>query len=115
MFGDLLYDAARVATGSLGLLAAASLGPHGQGMYEPCHGSAPDIAGQGLANLLAAILSGAMMLRYSLNMAQAAEGIEAAVGRVLDQGLRTTDIATEHSTKVSTQEMGDAVVKELLA
>src|SRR5690625_7482651 len=66
-------------------------------MYEPCHGSAPDIAGQGLSNPLAAILSGAMMLRYSLNMAQAAEGIEAAVGRVLDQGLRTTDIATEHS------------------
>lgn len=115
MFGDILSDAAAMLTGSIGMLPSASLNQHGQGMYEPCHGSAPDIAGQGLANPLAAILSGAMMLRYSLDMAQAAEGIEAAVGRVLDQGLRTTDIATEHSTKVSTQEMGDAVVKELLA
>ena len=114
MFGDILSDAAAMLTGSIGMLPSASLNQHGQGMYEPCHGSAPDIAGQGLANPLAAILSAAMMLRYSLDMAPAAESIEAAVGRVLDQGLRTTDIATENSTKVSTQEMGDAVVKQLL-
>lgn len=115
MFGDILSDAAAMLTGSIGMLPSASLNQHGQGMYEPCHGSAPDIAGQNLANPLAAILSAAMMLRYSLDMAPAAESIEAAVGRVLDQGLRTTDIATESCTKVSTQEMGDAVVKQLLA
>lgn len=115
MFGDILSDAAAMLTGSIGMLPSASLNQRGQGMYEPCHGSAPDIAGQGLANPLAAILSAAMMLRYSLDMAPAAEGIEAAVGRVLDQGLRTADIATEGSTKVSTQEMGDAVVRQLLA
>src|SRR5690625_7896765 len=103
MFGDILSDAAAMLTGSIGMLPSASLNQHGQGMYEPCHGSAPDIAGQGLANPLAAILSGAMMLRYSLNMAQAAAGIEAAVVRVLEQGLRTPDIATQHSTTVSNQ------------
>src|SRR5690625_5336038 len=92
MFCDMLSDAAAMLTGSIGMLPTASLNQHGQGMYEPCHGSAPDIAGQGLANPLAAILSGAMMLRYSLNMAQAAEGIEAAVGRVLRSEEHTSEL-----------------------
>jgi 3-isopropylmalate dehydrogenase len=113
MFGDILSDAAAMLTGSIGMLPSASLDKHGRGMYEPCHGSAPDIAGQGLANPLATILSAAMMLRYSLGMAEAADAIEAAVGEVLDQGLRTADIVTEGSKKVSTKEMGDAVVSAL--
>lgn len=113
MFGDILSDAAAMLTGSIGMLPSASLDKNGRGMYEPCHGSAPDIAGQGIANPLATILSVAMMLRYSLSMTDAADAIEAAVGRVLDQGLRTADIVTEGSRKVSTGEMGDAVVAEL--
>lgn len=113
MFGDILSDAAAMLTGSIGMLPSASLDKDGRGMYEPCHGSAPDIAGQGLANPLATILSVSMMLRYSLNMAEVADVIEAAVGKVLDQGFRTIDIYTEGMNKVSTSEMGDAVVAAL--
>ena len=110
MFGDILSDAAAMLTGSIGMLPSASLNESGFGLYEPCHGSAPDIAGQGIANPLATILSAAMMLRYSLDMGEAADAIEAAVSKVLDQGLRTADIYTEGSKKVSTAEMGAAVV-----
>ncbi len=110
MFGDILSDAAAMLTGSIGMLPSASLNEQRQGMYEPCHGSAPDIAGQGVANPLATILSVAMMLRYSLEAPQLAERIERAVGTVLDQGLRTADIAFEGTAPVSTQAMGDAVL-----
>ncbi|RTR05376.1 3-isopropylmalate dehydrogenase [Halomonas nitroreducens] len=110
MFGDILSDAAAMLTGSIGMLPSASLNASGQGMYEPCHGSAPDIAGQNVANPLATILSVAMMLRYSLGEAALAERIEAAVGQVLDDGLRTADIAAEGQRTVSTAEMGDAVL-----
>ncbi|WAM57109.1 3-isopropylmalate dehydrogenase [Vreelandella venusta] len=110
MFGDILSDAAAMLTGSIGMLPSASLNESGQGMYEPCHGSAPDIAGQNIANPLAMMLSVAMMLRYSLNETAMAERIEAAVGSVLDDGLRTADIASEGTRRVSTDEMGDAVL-----
>ncbi|WP_280553808.1 3-isopropylmalate dehydrogenase [Halomonas sp. 25-S5] len=110
MFGDILSDAAAMLTGSIGMLPSASLNESGQGMYEPCHGSAPDIAGQGIANPLATILSVAMMLRYSLDEPALAERIEAAVGKVLDDGLRTADIASEGTRTISTAEMGDAVL-----
>ncbi|MBR9878540.1 MULTISPECIES: 3-isopropylmalate dehydrogenase [unclassified Halomonas] len=113
MFGDILSDAAAMLTGSIGMLPSASLNESGQGMYEPCHGSAPDIAGQGVANPLATILSVAMMLRYSLSEPAMAERIEAAVGKVLDQGLRTADIAYPGTRQVSTSEMGDAVLAAL--
>ena len=113
LFGDILSDQAAMLTGSIGMLPSASLDQQQKGMYEPCHGSAPDIAGQGIANPLATILSVAMMLRYSLHAPQAAEAIEAAVGRVLDQGLRTADIFSEGTTRVGTQAMGDAVVASL--
>ncbi len=113
MFGDILSDAAAMLTGSIGMLPSASLDKNGRGMYEPCHGSAPDIAGQGIANPLATILSVAMMLRYSLDMAAAADKIEAAVSVVLDRGLRTGDIMGEGCRQVSTREMGDAVVDAL--
>lgn len=113
MFGDILSDAAAMLTGSIGMLPSASLDKNGCGMYEPCHGSAPDIAGQGIANPLATILSLAMMLRYSLDMPAAADQIETAVSKVLDQGLRTPDIYTDGMQKVSTSEMGDAVVAAL--
>ncbi|WP_396586707.1 3-isopropylmalate dehydrogenase [Bermanella sp. R86510] len=113
MFGDILSDAAAMLTGSIGMLPSASLNQSNKGMYEPCHGSAPDIAGQGIANPLATILSAAMMLRYSLNETAAANAIEAAVSKVLDQGLRTADIMSEGMNKVSTSEMGDAVVAQL--
>ncbi|MEH6823136.1 MAG: 3-isopropylmalate dehydrogenase [Motiliproteus sp.] len=115
MFGDILSDAAAMLTGSIGMLPSASLNASGQGMYEPCHGSAPDIAGQGIANPLATILSAAMLLRYSFGEAEAADLIEQAVSRVLDQGLRTADIYSEGTRKVSTREMGDAVVAALMA
>lgn len=115
MFGDILSDAAAMLTGSIGMLPSASLDANGKGMYEPCHGSAPDIAGQGIANPLATILSVAMMLRYSLETAQAADKIEAAVSAVLDQNLRTPDIMSEGMTQVSTAQMGDAVVAALSA
>ena len=115
MFGDILSDAAAMLTGSIGMLPSASLNARGQGVYEPCHGSAPDIAGQGKANPLAAILSVAMLLRYSLDCAAGAAAIEAAVGRVLDAGLRTVDIARPGARTVSTRAMGDAVVEALRA
>ncbi|WP_027859104.1 3-isopropylmalate dehydrogenase [Marinobacterium jannaschii] len=113
MFGDILSDAAAMLTGSIGMLPSASLDVDGKGMYEPCHGSAPDIAGQGIANPLATILSAAMMLRYSLGAGATADRIEAAVSNVLDQNLRTADIWSEGAEKVSTSEMGDAVVAAL--
>lgn len=113
MFGDILSDAAAMLTGSIGMLPSASLDVNGKGMYEPCHGSAPDIAGQGIANPLATILSAAMMLRYTFSLAEAADQIENAVSSVLDQGIRTLDIHTEGFKKVSTKEMGQAVVDAL--
>ncbi len=113
MFGDILSDEASMLTGSIGMLASASLNEHNKGMYEPSHGSAPDIAGQGLANPIATILSAAMMLRYSLNAPEQADRIEAAVGKVLDAGLRTGDIWTEGCQKVSTSQMGDAIAAAL--
>ena len=112
MFGDILSDAAAMLTGSIGMLPSASLDRNGKGMYEPIHGSAPDIAGQNRANPLATILSVAMMLRYSLARPELAERIEQAVSAVLDQGLRTDDIA-DGGSSVSTREMGDAVVQAL--
>lgn len=115
MFGDILSDCAAMLTGSIGMLPSASLNSEGKGMYEPIHGSAPDIAGRGIANPLATILSVAMMLRYTLNQADAATRIEQAVNAVLDQGLRTADIHTADTTRVATAEMGDAVVAQLRA
>ncbi|MTI62366.1 3-isopropylmalate dehydrogenase [Methylophaga sp.] len=113
MFGDILSDCASMLTGSIGMLPSASLDENSKGMYEPIHGSAPDIAGQNIANPLATILSAAMMLRYTLDEADMANRIEKAVSQVLDDGLRTADIYSEGSTKVSTSEMGDAVVAAL--
>jgi 3-isopropylmalate dehydrogenase len=113
MFGDILSDEAAMLTGSIGMLPSASLNERGQGLYEPSHGSAPDIAGKGVANPLATILSAAMMLRYSLDRAGQAERIEAAVRRVLAQGLRTADIAVAGAATVGTVAMGDAVVAAL--
>ena len=113
MFGDILSDCAAMLTGSIGMLPSASLDINSKGMYEPIHGSAPDIAGQNIANPLATILSFAMMLRYSLNDAVNADRIEAAVNNVLDQGLRTADIHSDGMKKVSTTEMGDAVIAAL--
>ncbi len=113
MFGDILSDCAAMLTGSIGMLPSASLDANSKGMYEPIHGSAPDIAGQDIANPLATILSVAMMLRYSLNEPEMADRIEAAVNRVLDQGYRTADIYTDGMTKVGTSTMGDAVVSAL--
>ena len=113
LFGDILSDEAAMLTGSIGMLPSASLNEKKQGLYEPSHGSAPDIAGQGIANPLATILSAAMMLRFSLDKAGAAARIENAVKKVLAQGLRTPDIYSEGTQKVSTSEMGDAVVRAL--
>ncbi len=113
MFGDILSDEASMLTGSIGMLPSASLNDKKQGLYEPSHGSAPDIAGKGLANPLATILSAAMMLRFSLNQPEAADRIETAVKKVLAQGLRTPDIYSKGTTKVGTREMGEAVVKAL--
>jgi len=113
LFGDILSDEAAMLTGSIGMLPSASLDKNNKGLYEPSHGSAPDIAGKGIANPLATILSAAMMLRYSLGMPEQADTIEAAVQKVLSQGLRTADIYTEGTTKVSTKQMGDAVVAAL--
>jgi 3-isopropylmalate dehydrogenase len=113
MFGDILSDAAAMLTGSIGMLPSASLDENNKGLYEPSHGSAPDIAGKGVANPLATILSAAMMLRYSLNRAEQADRIETAVKVVLSQGLRTPDIYEEGTTKVGTAEMGEAVVQAL--
>ncbi|MDP3699975.1 MAG: 3-isopropylmalate dehydrogenase [Hylemonella sp.] len=110
MFGDILSDEAAMLTGSIGMLPSASLNSKNQGLYEPSHGSAPDIAGKGIANPLATILSAAMMLRFSLNQATAADRIESAVKSVLASGLRTADIWSAGTTKVGTRDMGDAVV-----
>jgi len=113
LFGDILSDEAAMLTGSIGMLPSASLNASKQGLYEPSHGSAPDIAGKGIANPLATILSAAMMLRYSLNQEAAAQRIEAAVKSVLTQGLRTADIFSPGTTRVSTLEMGAAVLRAL--
>jgi 3-isopropylmalate dehydrogenase len=111
-FGDILSDEAAILAGSMGMLPSASLGGR-VSLYEPVHGTAPDIAGQGIANPLAAILSAAMLLRYSLNLVAEADKVEAAVLRVLEKGYRTADIRQEGTTRVGTREMGDLVVKEL--
>ena len=113
IFGDILSDQASMLSGSIGMLPSASLNETGKGMYEPSHGSAPDIAGQNLANPLATILSLAMLLRYSLNNEDAAQRIESAVGKVLAQGLRTSDIFEEGCTRISCSQMGDAVLAAL--
>lgn len=113
MFGDILSDAAAMLTGSIGMLPSASLDKDNKGMYEPCHGSAPDIAGQGIANPLATILSAAMLLKYSFGASDSAQKIEDSVVRVLDKGFRTSDIFSEGMNKVNTQEMGAAVLAEL--
>ena len=113
LFGDILSDEAAMLTGSIGMLPSASLNAGGQGLYEPSHGSAPDIAGKGVANPLATILSAAMMLRYSLNEPASADRIESAVQRVLSQGYRTADIYEEGTQRVGTAAMGDAVLKAL--
>ncbi|CUR46395.1 3-isopropylmalate dehydrogenase [Alloalcanivorax xenomutans] len=113
LFGDILSDEAAMLTGSIGMLPSASLDENRKGLYEPCHGSAPDIAGQGIANPLATIMSLAMLMRYSLERGDVADAIQAAVEQVLDQGLRTADIYTEGTRKVSTEEMGAAVAEAL--
>lgn len=115
LFGDILSDTAAMLTGSIGMLPSASLNSESRGLYEPVHGSAPDIAGQSKANPLATILSAAMLLRYSLNEDAAAEAIESAVERVLDSGLRTGDIAAPGERICATSDMGDAVVAALAA
>ena len=113
MFGDILSDLASMLTGSIGMLPSASMDGTGKGLYEPIHGTAPDIAGKGVANPLATILSLAMMLRYTLDNGEAADAVEGAVGAVLDRGLRTPDIQSPGSTVVGTVEMGDAVAAAL--
>ncbi|MBK8993361.1 MAG: 3-isopropylmalate dehydrogenase [Gammaproteobacteria bacterium] len=115
LFGDILTDEASMLAGSIGMLPSASLDVNGKGMYEPVHGSAPDIAGQGKANPLATVLSAAMMLRYSFGKAEVADAIERAVGTVLDAGLRTGDIMTPGCRQVDTASMGDALCEALLA
>ena len=113
MFGDILSDEASMITGSIGMLPSASLGEGTLGMYEPIHGSAPDIAGKGIANPLATILSTAMMLRYSFNLENEAKDIENAVVKVLEEGYRTGDIKSEGTTLVGTKEMGTLVVERI--
>jgi len=113
LFGDILSDEASMLTGSIGMLPSAALDANGKGLYEPIHGSAPDIAGKGVANPLATILSAAMMLRFSLRREKAAARVEAAVTKVLRDGLRTPDIHTPGTRKVNTREMGDAVASAL--
>ena len=113
LFGDILSDEASMLTGSIGMLPSAALDAKGKGLYEPIHGSAPDIAGKGVANPLATILSAAMMLRYSLGQPDAATRVEQAVSKVLKAGLRTADIHTAGTRKVGTAEMGDAVLNAL--
>jgi 3-isopropylmalate dehydrogenase len=110
MFGDILSDEASMLTGSIGMLPSASLDINNKGLYEPAHGSAPDIAGKNIANPLATIMSAAMMLRYTFNQEDAARRIEAAVKKVLAQGYRTADIYETEMRRVGTVEMGDAVV-----
>lgn len=111
MFGDILSDEAAMLTGSIGMLASASLGEGSFGLYEPVHGSAPDIAGQGIANPIATILSAAMMLRYTFNYNEAADAIERAVKEVLDAGYRTADLAANSSEALSTEQMGQKIVE----
>ena len=113
LFGDILSDEASMLTGSIGMLPSASLDANNKGLYEPIHGSAPDIAGKGVANPLATILSTAMMLRYSLGIEQAASRVERAVQRVLREGYRSADIHTPGMRLAGTNEMGDAVVAAL--
>jgi 3-isopropylmalate dehydrogenase len=113
LFGDILSDEAAMLTGSIGMLPSASMNASGQGLYEPSHGSAPDIAGKGVANPIATILSAAMLLRYSLDNDAQAKRIEQAVQRVLQQGFRTADIYEAGTTKVGTAAMGDAILKAL--
>ena len=113
MFGDILSDEASMITGSIGMIPSSSLGEGSRGLYEPIHGSAPDIAGQNKANPIGTILAVAMMLKYSFDMDEEAEAVEAAVSRVLDQGLRTGDMMAEGCTLVSCSEMGDAILKAL--
>jgi 3-isopropylmalate dehydrogenase len=113
MFGDILSDEASMITGSIGMLASASLGDTKLGLYEPSHGSAPDIAGQNIANPIATILSAAMMLRYSFDLAKEANKIEEAVKAVLNKGYRTVDIMSEGMTLVGTKEMGDLIIAEI--
>jgi 3-isopropylmalate dehydrogenase len=113
MFGDILSDEAAMLTGSIGMLPSASLDKDSKGLYEPSHGSAPDIAGRDIANPLATILSAAMMLRFTLQHPEAADRVEAAVRSVLSAGYRTADIWSEGTTKVGTRAMGDAVVAAL--
>lgn len=115
MFGDILSDEASMVTGSIGMLSSASLNESSFGLYEPSHGSAPDIAGKNIANPIATVLSAAMMLRYSLNLDQEADAVEQAVKRVLKKGYRTVDIMSEGCTRVSTTEMGDLLAKEIEA
>lgn len=113
MFGDILSDEASQITGSIGMLPSASIGKANPGMYEPIHGSAPDIAGENIANPIATILSVAMMLRYSFNLGKEADAIEQAVSKVLDKGLRTPDIMSDSMVLVGTAEMGDAICREI--
>jgi 3-isopropylmalate dehydrogenase len=113
MFGDIISDEAAMLTGSIGMLASASLNSSNFGLFEPAGGSAPDIAGKGIANPIAQILSAAMMLRYSLNQPAAADAMEAAVANVLEQGIMTADIAVPGSKVVGTKEMGEAIAAAL--
>ena len=114
MFGDILSDEASMITGSIGMIPSSSLGETGVGMYEPIHGSAPDIAGQNIANPIGTILSAAMMLKYSFDMDSESDAVEAAVNQVLDNGIRTVDIYTDGMTKVCCPEMGDKVAAAVL-
>ena len=113
MFGDILSDEASMVTGSIGLLPSASIGDTAPGLYEPIHGSAPDIAGQDKANPIGTILSAAMMLKYSFGLAEESDAIEAAVNRVLEKGLRTGDMMSEGCTPVGCRAMGDAICAEI--
>ena len=113
MFGDILSDEASMITGSIGMLPSASMNETKLGLYEPSGGSAPDIAGQNKANPIATILSAAMLLRYSLDMNEEADAVEAAVAKALDDGLRTGDIMSEGCTKLSCSEMGDAIAERI--
>ena len=113
MFGDILSDEASMVTGSIGMLSSASLNETKFGLYEPSHGSAPDIAGENKANPIATILSAAMMLRFSLDLDEEANAVEAAVQKVLTAGYRTGDIMSEGCTLVGTKEMGDLIAKEI--
>ena len=113
MFGDILSDEASMITGSIGMLSSASMNEGKFGMYEPSHGSAPDIAGKNIANPIATILSAAMMLRFSFDLDREADAVEAAVQKVLSEGFRTGDIMSEGCKKVSTSEMGDLITERI--